>query len=175
MMEASRTFDDVMAAWQRNVPQNASAHVALSALFDLMRQDISAAEKAQVMQHLMECPACVQTFDAMVHHETILTDASAEPVRLAAATRHDAEEELQVTEDEQHTVRFIRSFSEDGSTAFTIELQPERQQELEHAYVRVYANGDFIWRGQIIQGRLSWQLPSTILGRLSVRFEQPLA
>lgn len=172
-MNVSQILAQVGATRQRDVPDSLDTHVALSAVFDLLQQDLSTPERVQVVQHLLDCPACAQTFEAMVQHDVVETDEHAEPVLLAAAPWQPREEDIRLTEDDQHTLRFLRTFQE-GTTAFTIEIQPDSQPAWEQQYVRVYADGALIWRGQIVQGRLSWQLPARIPGRLSVRREQPL-
>ena len=159
-MEKKITLEQVCEIW-RQVQRPQSPHVATSVLFDLAtQQELSSREKTLAFEHLRECPACVEELKYMFGG-TGQQEAAPSPVTViedlalaAAGPRLDAQE-LLITEDKAHQVRFIVRPGE--PTILQLEVKPGYGQELEGKYVRVLdANEREIGQGQIVLGTVSW-------------------
>jgi hypothetical protein len=60
------TLDEVCEAWMHEHRGVEGGHLASSAVFDLMHQDLDGEEKKLVFRHLVECTACLQNLEAML-------------------------------------------------------------------------------------------------------------
>jgi hypothetical protein len=66
MTRSKITLDEVCEAWRCEHRAVESAHLANSALFDLIHQSSGDKEKRQTLRHLAECTACLQSLEAML-------------------------------------------------------------------------------------------------------------
>jgi hypothetical protein len=65
MTDSKVTLEEVCEAWRREQKSEASGHLPTSTLFDLTRQSLSGDEHREAVQHLAECPACLQDLRQM--------------------------------------------------------------------------------------------------------------
>jgi hypothetical protein len=60
------TLEEACDAWRYEHREVESGHLASSALFDLMHQNLDEEEQRQAFRHLAECTACLQHLEAML-------------------------------------------------------------------------------------------------------------
>jgi hypothetical protein len=66
MTEQRITLEELCEAWRHEHKDQATGHLAISTLFDLMQQGLSDHEQEVAVQHLAECPDCLQDLQTMV-------------------------------------------------------------------------------------------------------------
>ena len=66
MTDSQVTLEEVCEAWRRAGKSEASGHLPTSTLFDLTQQSLSGDEHREAVQHLAECPVCLQDLKQMV-------------------------------------------------------------------------------------------------------------
>jgi hypothetical protein len=66
MTPSKITLDEVCEAWRREHRAVENAHLADSALFDLIHQSSDDVEQSLTLRHLAECAACLHNLEAML-------------------------------------------------------------------------------------------------------------
>jgi hypothetical protein len=66
MPDSKVTLEEICEEWRREQREVGTSHLPTSTLFDFMQQSLSDMEKSLAFQHLAECPACLQDFNAMM-------------------------------------------------------------------------------------------------------------
>lgn len=72
MMDRRITLEEVCEAWRREQRAGTSSHLPTSTLFDLMQPSLSGHEHREAVQHLAQCPACLQDLKEMVRIKSTL-------------------------------------------------------------------------------------------------------
>ena len=88
MTERKISLGEVCEAWRREQRAGTSGHLPTSTLFDLTQQSLRSDEHREAVQHLAECPACLQDFNEMVRIKPGSSEAMWHPSWLNAIKPH---------------------------------------------------------------------------------------
>ena len=87
MTDTKITLEELCAAWGHEHKGQATGHLPTSTLFDLVQHSLSAPEQRKAVQHLAECPDCLQDLQAMVRMKACILPVQSPLCQLASLLR----------------------------------------------------------------------------------------